>query len=320
MVGKLSKAEKKIAYDAKLCQLLDEYSQVLIVAADNVGSNQLQNIRRGLRGDSIVLMGKNTMMKRSVRIHSENTGNKAFLNLIPLLVGNVGLIFTKGDLKEVSEEVAKYKVGAPARVGLVAPIDVIVPPGNTGLDPSQTSFFQVLNIPTKINKGTVEIITPVELIKKGEKVGSSEAALLSKLGIRPFSYGLVVLSVYDNGSVFSPEVLDLTEDDLVEKFAAGVSLVTSLALAISYPTLAAAPHFFSNAYKNVLAVAVATEYTFPQAEKVKEFLKDPSKFAVAAAPVADAGATAAPAAAKEEEKKEEPAEESDDDMGFSLFD
>ncbi|TQD69816.1 hypothetical protein C1H46_044651 [Malus baccata] len=60
-------------------------------------------------------------------------------------------------------------VGAPARVGLVAPIDVVVPPGNTGLDPSQTSFFQVLNIPTKINKGTVEIITPVELIKKGDK-------------------------------------------------------------------------------------------------------------------------------------------------------
>ncbi|GKB43430.1 hypothetical protein Tco_0888372 [Tanacetum coccineum] len=69
--------------------------------------------------------------------------------------GNVGLIFTKGDLKEVNEEVAKYKIGAPARVGLVAPVDVVVPPANTGLDPSQTSFFQ--------------------LIKKGDKVGSSEA-------------------------------------------------------------------------------------------------------------------------------------------------
>ncbi|KAF7830974.1 60S acidic ribosomal protein P0 [Senna tora] len=321
MAVKPTKAEKKIAYDAKLCQLLEEYTQILVVAADNVGSNQLQNIRKGLRGDSVVLMGKNTMMKRSVRIHAENTGNQVFLNLIPLLVGNVGLIFTKGDLKEVSEEVAKYKVGAPARVGLVAPIDVVVPPGNTGLDPSQTSFFQVLNIPTKINKGTVEIITPVELIKKGEKVGSSEAALLAKLGIRPFSYGLVVLSVYDNGSVFSPEVLDLTEDDLIEKFAAGVSMMTSLSLAISYPTLAAAPHMFINAYKNVLSVAVATEYTFPQAEKTKEYLKDPSKFAVAiaAAPAADSGAAPA-AAAKEEEKKEEPAEESDDDMGFSLFD
>ncbi|GER50980.1 60S acidic ribosomal protein P0 [Striga asiatica] len=197
-------------------------------------------------------------------------------------------------------------VGAPARVGLVAPIDVVV-----------------LNIPTKINKGTVEIITPVELIKKGEKVGSSEAALLAKLGIRPFSYGLVVISVYDNGSVFSPEVLDLTEDDLIEKFALGVTMVTSLSLAISYPTLAAAPHMFINAYKNVLAFAVATDYSFPQAEKVKEYLADPSKVAVVSTPVvlADGGAAlASGGAAKEEEKKEEPAEESDDDMGFSLFD
>ncbi|KAI3721113.1 hypothetical protein L2E82_32117 [Cichorium intybus] len=321
MVGKASKAEKKIAYDAKLCQLLDEYTQVLVVAADNVGSNQLQNIRHGLRGDSVILMGKNTMMKRSIRMHAEKTGNKAILNLITLLIGNVGLIFTKGDLKEVSEEVAKYKVGAPARVGLVAPVDVVVPPGNTGLDPSQTSFFQVLNIPTKINKGTVEIITPVELIKKGDKVGSSEAALLAKLGIRPFSYGLVVLSVYENGSVFSPEVLYLTEDDLVEKFAIGVSMVTSLALAIHYPTIAAAPHMLINGYKNALAIAVETNYSFPLADKVKEYLEDPSKFVVAApAAVAGGSAPAAAQAAPAEEKKDEPAEESDDDMGFGLFD
>ncbi|RRT75158.1 hypothetical protein B296_00031516 [Ensete ventricosum] len=308
MTVKLSKAEKKVVYDKKLCSLLDEHTRVLIAVADNVGSNQLQNIRKGLRGDSIVLMGKNTLIRRCIRIHAEKTGNKNYLNLLPLLV--VTFYFFS---------VLIFQVGAPARVGLVAPIDVVVPPGNTGLDPSQTSFFQVLNIPTKINKGTVEIITPVELIKKGEKVGSSEAALLAKLGIRPFSYGLVILSVYENGSVFSPEVLDLTEEDLIEKFAAGVSMVTSLSLAVSYPTLAAAPHMFINAYKNVLAVAIATEYTFPQAEKVKEYLKDPSKFAVAA-PVVAAEAGAAPAAEPAEEKKEEPAEESDDDMGFSLFD
>lgn len=118
----------------------------------------------------------------------------------------------------------------------------------------------------------------MELIHKGDKVGSSEAALLSKLGIRPFSYGLVVLSVYDNGSVFSPDVLNLTEDDLVERFAQGVSMVTSLSLAIAYPTLAAAPHMFINAYKNVLAFAVETDYSFPQADKVKEYLAVSSSF------------------------------------------
>ncbi|EYU22330.1 hypothetical protein MIMGU_mgv1a019166mg, partial [Erythranthe guttata] len=197
-------------------------------------------------------------------------------------------------------------VGAPARVGLVAPIDVIVPRGNTGLDPSQTSFFQVLNIPTKINKGTVEIITPVELIKKGNKVGSSEAALLSKLGIRPFSYGLVVLSVYDNGSVYSPEVLHLPVDDLVAKFAMGVSMVNSLSLAISYPTLAAALHMFINGYKNVLAAAVETGYSFPLADKVKEYLAGLSMSAADPSVVADLG-TAPASASKEEEKRDEPA-------------
>ncbi|KAG4975222.1 hypothetical protein JHK87_032043 [Glycine soja] len=269
MARKLTKAQKKIAYDAKLCKLLDNYTQILVVAADNVGSNQLQNIRHGLRGDSVILMGKNTMMKRSIKIHAQNTGDTTILNLIPLLVGNVGLIFTKGDVKEVKEVVSKYKVAAPARVGLVAPIDVIVPPGNTGLDPSQTSFFQVLNIPTKINKGTVEIVTPVELIMKGDK---------------------------------------------------GVCMVSSLSLAISYPSIAAAPHMFVNSYKNILAVAVATEYSFPEADKVKEYLKDPSKFAVAvvAAPATKSGA--APAAASKVEEKKEEADESDDDMGFSLFD
>ncbi|KAL5698605.1 Large ribosomal subunit protein uL10y [Ranunculus cassubicifolius] len=314
-----AKRAKKEVYDKKFCKYLDEYTKILVVAADNVGSTQLQNIRKALRGESIVLMGKNTMMKRSVRKHSEETGNDTFLNLIPLLVGNVGLIFTKGDLKEVSEEVGKYKVGAPARVGLVAPIDVVVPPGNTGLDPSQTSFFQVLNIPTKINKGTVEIITPVELIKKGDKVGSSEAALLSKLGIRPFSYGLVVEMVYDNGSVFSPAVLDLTDDDLVARFANGVAMVTSLALAVSYPTLSAAPHMLVNGYKNLLAVAVTSDYSFPLAEKVKEYLADPSKFAVAASAAAPVAAAAAESnSGKAAAVEVEAAEESDEDMG-NLF-
>eukprot|EP00897_Mesotaenium_endlicherianum_P005137 jgi/Mesen1/4651/ME000241S03689 len=314
-----SKAEKKIAYDAKVCELLDEFSQALICFADNVGSTQMQTIRRGLRPDSVVLMGKNTLMKRTLRTYCEKTGRTDFLALVPLLVGNVGLIFTKGDLKEVAEEVAKYKVGAPARVGLVAPIDVVVPPGNTGLDPSQTSFFQVLNIPTKINKGTVEIVAPVELIKTGEKVGSSEAALLAKLNIRPFSYGLVVVNVYENGSVYAPAVLNMSEDDLLASFMAGVAQATALSLGADYPTLLSIPHSFVNAYKNVVAVPLALEeYSFPQADKIKEILADPSKFIAAAAPT-----EAAPAAAAAEEKKVEKVEEkeeSDDDMGFSLFD
>ena len=58
---------------------------------------------QGLRdhGESIVLMGKNTMMKRSIRLYCEKTGNDQWPGVIDSLVGNVGLIFTKGDLNEV---------------------------------------------------------------------------------------------------------------------------------------------------------------------------------------------------------------------------
>lgn len=101
-------------------------------------------------------------------------------------------------------------------------------------------------------------------------------------------------------------LLDFTEDDLIGKFATGVSMVTALSIAISCPTIAAAPHMFINAYKNALAIAVETDYSFPLADKVKESLADQNKFAMAAPPV--------------EEEKEEPAKESDDDMGLSLFD
>ncbi|XP_020254170.1 60S acidic ribosomal protein P0-like [Asparagus officinalis] len=95
---------------------------------------------------------------------------------------------------------------------------------------------------------------------------SSEVALLAKLGIRSFSYGLVVLFVYDNGSVFNPKVLNSTEDDLVGKFITGVSMVASLSLALYYLTLVVAPWVLINTYKNLFTVVVDTEYTFIQVE------------------------------------------------------
>ena len=97
-------------------------------------------------------MGKNTLIRRCLRLYVERTGNDQWLVLLDHLVGNVGLVFTQGDLAEVRGQISAFKVGAPARMGLVAPNDVTVHAGSTGMDPSQTSFFQALNIPTKINK------------------------------------------------------------------------------------------------------------------------------------------------------------------------
>merc|ERR1712037_87415 len=224
--------------------------------------------------------------------------------------------FTKMELLHVRDLLLSNKVRAPAKAGALAPLDVVVPAQNTGMGPEKTSFFQALSIPTKITKGTIEIIQDVPLITAGDRVGMSEATLLNMLKISPFTYGLIIQKVYDAGTVFSPEILDITDDDLKARFMQGVANVAALSLAMSYPTIASVPHSVVNGMKNLLAVAAVTDITFKEAEMLKEFLADPSKFA-AAAPVAAAAAPAAAAAAKAPEPE---SEEEDDDMGFGLFD
>lgn len=314
-MGKEDKATKKSNYFTKLITLLEEYPKCFIVGADNVGSKQMQQIRLSLRGIAVVLMGKNTMMRKAIRGHIDR--NQALERLMPHIKGNVGFVFTRGDLPDVRDKLLENKVRAPARAGAIAPCPVIIPAQNTGLGPEKTSFFQALSIPTKISKGTIEIINDVHILKEGDKVGPSEATLLNMLNISPFSYGLVVEMVYDSGTIFDPKILDIKPADLRSKFIEGAARLASVCLEIGYPTIASAPHSLANGFKNLLAVAAETEISFKEAERTKEYLKDPSKFAVAAAPAAAAAAKEAP---KKEVKKEESEEEEDDDMGFGLFD
>jgi large subunit ribosomal protein LP0 len=232
---------------------------------------------------------------------------------LPYLVQNVGFVFTNDDLKNTRDLLLANKVAAPARAGAISPVDVIVPPQNTGLGPEKTSFFQALSIPTKIARGTIEIVSPVHLLKPGDKVGQSEATLLTMLKISPFTYGLNVVQCFDEGSCFSPEVLDITEDDIRSRFMAGVNNIAAVSLKIGYPTVVSAPHSIANGLKKLIAIAAATDITFAAAEKTKAYLADPSAFAVAAPVATETKAEAV------EEKKEESEEESDSDMGFDLF-
>lgn len=262
----MSKGEKKAIYFDKLKNLLAENRSIFIVAVDNVGSNQMHQIRQALRGQATVLMGKNTMVRRAIKVLAPE--NPQYERLLAHVRGNVGFVFTNGDLKEVREKLLSNRVKAPAKAGAVAPIDVFVPAGNTGMEPGKTSFFQALGIPTKIARGTIEITNDVHLVKAGSKVGASEATLLNMLNISPFTYGMTVSQIYDDGNVFPPSVLDIEESALLDVFMQGVKNVAAVSLAAGYPTLASVAHSIVNGFKNLLAVSVETDYTFKESEKV----------------------------------------------------
>merc|ERR1712136_523701 len=125
----------KANYFMKMIALLDEYPKCFLVQADNVSSKQMQQIRASMRGTAVILMGKNTMMRKAIRGHLNN--NPDLERLLPHIKGNVGMVFTSNDLIEVRDKLLENKVAAPARAGAIAPVDVIVPPKTPGWVPKR---------------------------------------------------------------------------------------------------------------------------------------------------------------------------------------
>lgn len=297
----LSKAKKEV-YVERLTVLLSTYTKVFFVKVDNVGSQQMHDTRFKMRGKAEILMGKNTLIRKVLKDFMEANPGHPIGAIDEKINGNVGMVFTNGDLGEIKDIILSNRVPAPARPGAIAPVDVVVPSGSTGCDPGQTSFFQVLQIPTKIQKGQIEITAAVELIKTGDKVGASEAALLTKLGIRPFSYGLVIESVYDNGSIFSAAVLSIDKNVIVSRFTQALNAVAAISLEIGYPTQASVAHSIGNAFKACVAVVVGLEsFTFDEAKPFQAFLANPSAFAGAPSAGGDSAPVASAPVVVEEE-------------------
>jgi large subunit ribosomal protein LP0 len=318
-VIKVDPQVKKRAFFERLTRYLQTYSKVLIITVDNVGANHLQRVRKQYRGQAEVLLGKNTLMRKCIRQYVE-AGHPEFEPLMNVLRGNVGLIFTNGDLRSMRNDVTSFRVPAAAKAGIIAPSDVHIPAGPTGLEPTATAFLQALNIPSKIVKGQVELTSVVHLIKKGDVVKPGAAALLQKLKITPFSFGIDVHQVYNGGFVYGADLLEMTDRDVLSKFAVGLSNIAAIGLQIGYPTLASVPHTIVKAFKNLVAVGVQTNYSFGPVDSVKERIKNPGAFA-AAAPAAGAapakGGAAAPAAAAAAPEPKEASEE--EEMELDLF-
>jgi len=307
--------QRKEPFCEKLQTLFTDFPAVLIVGCNNIGSHHMQKIKKALKDDAIIVKAKNTLIRRALRIVDKD--HQDWQAILPYIKQNVALVFTKGDLSDVKKRLLALRISAPAKVGAFAPEDVWIKKGGTGLEPTKTSFLQALNIASKINKGQIDILQDVLLIRNGAKIGSSESVLLSLLNIKPFSYGLTCNHVYEEGKVYSAKNLDTTTVMIINRFTSTLSVVASISLALGLPTTASIPHSILGAYKNLLAISVETNYVFDQAKLVKEMIENPDQY------------VQAPQETKTENKEKEPEpepepepvkEESGEDMGFSFFD
>jgi len=316
------KLAKKGEYFDKLIDLCVNAANALIVEVDHVTSKQMQDIRMELRGRAVVLMGKNTMIRKGLQIGHERHPEAGMDKLRANIQGNIGFIFaTKCTLDDIRECIAQHRKPAAAKSGQVSSVNLNLPSGPTGMDPSQTNFFQALNIGTKIVKGQIELVSEFPILKVGDKVSPSAAVLLGKLSIKPFEYGMEVSQVYQDGEVFAAAVLDIKDEVLIQKFMAGIANMAAFSREIGIPTEAGLPHMFGNAFRNIASLVADLDFTFQEVDEVKKFLADPDAYAAAnpaAAAAPAAGGAAAPAAA-EAKKAVVEEEEEEEDMDFDLF-
>jgi len=323
MVLKKNKAEvrkKKFAFWIKLWECLDKYNKVIVVKCDNITAAAFQNIRQAIRPlGATLLMGKNTLVKAGIKrkMEAPKEGDEDYEirknfkpmpqldKLINLCANYVGLVFCRDNLSEVKEKMGEYKCNKGARIGAVAPSDVIIPPGPTGLDPKQTAYFQALNIQTKIAKAQIEIISPVKILTKGQRITASECALLDKLNIKPFHFELSAVHVYDNGVIYSPSVLDIKKEEILEKFRKGAAYLTAASLQTGYITSLSVKQMMLNGFKNLVAVSMTTPFEFKEAKALKAAAAEAPKDTKKEKAEKPKEAAKPKAEEKKEEKKEE---------------
>merc|ERR1711964_319626 len=110
---------------------------------------------------------------------------------------------------------------------------------------------------------------------------AAEATLLNMLNISPFTYGMSISQVYDQGNAFPPSVLDIEESQLLKSFSSAIATIAAISLAANFPTLPSVMHSVVNSYKKVLAVAISTEISWPEIEELKDRIANPDAYASA---------------------------------------
>lgn len=316
-----SKRAKKRRIVNRLYENFTKFKQCLVVKLENVTSNQVQQTRLALRKQKLgdMVCGKNTVVKKAIdiRLKAPEEGDQDYEfrkqhytkvpqieKLLQCCKGKVGFIFSDAAVSDLKPIIEGNRIPAPAKVGTFAPLEVVIPPGPTGLDPSQISFFHTLNISTKIQKGQIEIVKEFKVCEKGKKIGNSEAAILQKLNIKPFSFGMEILFVYDDGAILTPDIFNVDTEQILGKFRNAANQLAAVSLAIGHPNVLSVPHMLKNGVKSIASIALETGLKIKLLEK-------------ASAAPAGGAAAGAPANKQEAAKPvvEEKVEEEAIDMG-----
>jgi large subunit ribosomal protein L10 len=212
------------------------YASVGVVGVGGIPSRQLQDMRRGLHGQAEVRVSRNTLVERAL----DEVG-EGYEQLTDLVSGQVALIGTNDNPFGLYKELEASKTPAPINAGEIAPNDIVIPEGDTGIDPGPfVGELQTVGAAARIMDGSIKVTEDSTVLEAGEEVSADLANVLSELGIEPKEVGLDLRGVYSEGVLFDPEELAIDIDEYRADIESGAAAARNLSINAVYPTAATA--------------------------------------------------------------------------------
>jgi len=228
---------------ADVVEMIESYDSVGIVDITGIPSRQLQDMRRDLYGTAELRVSRNTLVERALE-----EVNDGLEQLTDYVSGQVGLIGTNENPFGLFQQLEASKTPAPINAGEVATDDIVVPEGDTGVDPGPfVGDLQSVGANARIQDGSIKVMEDSTVLEAGEEVSADLSNVLSELGIEPKEVGLDLRAVYAEGVLFEPEELELDVEEYQADIEAAAARGRNLAVNASYPTDQTAPTLLQQA-------------------------------------------------------------------------
>ncbi|WP_123623762.1 50S ribosomal protein L10 [Halorubrum sp. CSM-61] len=299
----------------ELVEFIRSFNSVGIVGVAGIPSRQLQAMRRELHGSADVRMSRNTLTVRA--LEEVNDGVE---ELTQYVSGQVALIGTNDNPFGLFKQLEASKTPAPINAGEVAPNDVVIPEGDTGVDPGPfVGELQTVGAAARIQDGSIMVTEDSKVLSEGEVVDDDLANVLTELGIEPKEVGLDLKGVYSDGVLFEPDELEIDVDEYEADIRSAAAAARNLSVNAAYPTAATAGALLAKASGEAKSVGLFAEIESPDVVPDLIGKADAQLRALAtqiddeeALPEELQGVEAAPAPETDDADEEEQAEEEDD--------
>jgi large subunit ribosomal protein L10 len=242
---------KRIEVD-EVIDFIEGYDSVGVVDITGIPSQQLQDMRRNLHGTAALRVSRNTLLERAL-----DEVDEGLEQLDSFISGQVGLIGTNENPFGLYQQLEASKTSAPINAGEVAPNDVVIPEGDTGVDPGPfVGELQSVGANARIDEGSIKVMEDSTVLSAGEEVSSDLANVLGELGIEPKEVGLDLRGVYADGVLFEPEDLEIDVEEYRGDVSAAGSRARNLAVNAGFPTAATIPVQLSKGSGDAKSLAI----------------------------------------------------------------